>query len=151
MSSMTFGVLSKGQTSSILFRARSRHVEVCAFWRQNSLTNGCLQFLTKRRKSCHKSMCNNLQKSSFTCLFATTPCGEIFRFWTGRHARSHLRTKFGRRRVPRLAIFSRTIARLSPLGETRKGTSLPICVFKAISGWDVYVAESAVCCAHIGS
>jgi hypothetical protein len=26
MSSMTFGVLSKGQTSSILFRARSRHV-----------------------------------------------------------------------------------------------------------------------------
>ena len=51
-----------------------------------------------------------------------------------------LRTKFGRRRVPRLAIFSRTIARLSPLGETRKGTSLPICVFKAI------LRMGRVCC-----
>jgi hypothetical protein len=48
-----------------------------------------------------------------------------FSLWTGRHARSHVRTKFGRRRVPKLATFSRTIARRSPLGGTRKGTALP--------------------------
>ena len=45
---------------------------------------------------------------------------------------SRIATIHGRRRVPRLATFSQTIASLSLLGGTRKGTTLPICVMRSV-------------------
>ena len=66
-----------------------------------------------------------LRKSSFICLFASTSCGEIFRSWTARQARSHVRTNLAEEGTPKLATFGPTIARRSPFGGTRKGTALP--------------------------
>ena len=71
-----------------------------------------------------KSIGKNLRKSSSTCLFATTPCGEIFRFWTARQARSHERTNFAAERASKLATVSPIIATFSPFCKMRRGPTL---------------------------
>jgi len=54
-----------------------------------------------------KSMGKSLRKSPAIRLLTSTSCGDIFRFWTARQVRSHVRTNLAAERASRLATFSR--------------------------------------------
>ena len=82
-----------------------------------------------------QSIGRNFPKPRFICLFSSTPCGEIFRFWTARQASSHCAPNVGRFPRQRRRPLSATLSYAVRLNERSKrwtvlnrpsGQSLPV-------------------------